>query len=83
MDKGKQRNALRLLKAHLAGDNRPVLAISTGRENEVVISGVGATAKCKGVRGTLKPGDRVMVQVKKLDPEKGSLSVMLVEIQGR
>lgn len=83
MDKDKQREALRLLKTHLAGGNRPVPAISTGRENEVVISGVGATAKCQGVKGSLKPGDRVMVQVKKLDPERGSLSVMLVEKDGR
>jgi len=83
MDKDKQRDALRLLKTHLASGNRPVPAISTGRENEVVISGVGATAKCQGVRGTLRPGDCVMVQVKKLDPERGSLSVMLVENEGR
>jgi hypothetical protein len=83
MDKNGQRDALRLLKAHLAGRNRPVPAISTGRENEVVISGVGAVAKCKGVEGTLKPGDRVMVQVQLLNPEKGSLSVILVQNDGR
>jgi hypothetical protein len=83
MDTDKQRNALRLLKTQLAGGNRPVPAISTGRENEVVISGLGATAKCHGVNGTLKPGDRVIVQVKKLDPERGSLSVVLVEREGR
>lgn len=71
MDTSKQRDALRLLKTQLAGSNRPVAAISTGRENEVVISGVGAAAKCRGVKGTLKPGDRLMVQVTKLDPERG------------
>jgi hypothetical protein len=79
MDKDKQREALWYLKTHLAGRNQPVPAISTGRENEVVISGIGATAKCKGVKGTLKPGDRVMVQIKKVDPERGSLSVVLIE----
>ena len=83
LDKDRQRDALRLLETYLAGDYRPVPAISTGRENEVVISGVGATAKCKGVNGTLKPGERVMVHVKKLDPEKGRLSVALVENEGR
>ena len=82
MDKDKQRDALRLLRTHLASNNRPVPAISTGRENEVVIAGIGATAKCQGVKGTLRPGDRVMVQVNNLDPERGSLSVRLVENQG-
>lgn len=83
MDKDSQRDALRLLKAQLAGRNGPVPAISTGRENEVVITGLGAIAKCKGVEGTLKPGDRLMVKVQKLDPEKGSLSVILVQNNGR
>jgi hypothetical protein len=70
-----------LLKAHLAGrNNGPVVpAISTGRENEVIITGLGAIAKCQGVEGTLKPGDRLMVKVRKLDPEKGRLQVILVQ----
>ena len=83
MDKHQQRDALRLLKMHLSSRDEPVPAISTGRENEVVITGLGAIAKCRGVKGTLKPGDRVMVKVQKLDPERGSLSVKLVQNNGR
>ena len=75
----KQKNALKNLELHLksAGNNKIVPAISTGKANEVVISGVGAIAKCKGVKGTLKPGDQVMVKILKVDAETGSLSVTL------
>jgi hypothetical protein len=52
--------------------------MSTGRENEVTIEGIGAIAKCKGVAGTLKPGAKVNVMVEKLNPEKGILVVTLV-----
>jgi exoribonuclease R len=75
----RQRQALRLLQAQLAGRNRPVPAISSGRHNEVIISGVGAVARCGGIEGTIKPGQRLMVRVKKIDPEKGALSVELVQ----
>lgn len=56
-----------------------VQAMATGRENEVIITGVGAVAKCRGVQGTLSPGERVVVEVMKLNPEEGRLSVKLVE----
>jgi translation initiation factor 2 alpha subunit (eIF-2alpha) len=54
-------------------------ATSTGRNNEVVILGVGAIGLCKGVKGTLKSGDQVLVQVDNIDPEKGLLDVSLVQ----
>lgn len=40
--------------------------------------GVGATARCKRVKGTLKGGEKILVQVEKLDAEKGLLDVSLV-----
>jgi len=55
-------------------------AVSTGKENEVVILGSGLKVKCKGVRGTLHPGDRVLIKITKLDTEKGLLQVHLHEI---
>jgi hypothetical protein len=71
--------SLRALQSHLVGKPFRVLsAVSTGRENEVAIEGIGAIAKCKGVAGTLKPGAKVNVTVDKLNPEKGILVVTLV-----
>mmetsp|Transcript_20167 Transcript_20167/g.36604 ORF Transcript_20167/g.36604 Transcript_20167/m.36604 type:complete len:967 (-) Transcript_20167:1895-4795(-) len=78
-----QREDLQNLAQHLArmgnnGRNAPrVAAISTGRQNEVVILGVGSKAICKGVSGTLKPGEKVMVEVSRLDPKKGLLDIRL------
>ena len=74
-----QVESLRALQSHLLGKPFRVLsAMSTGRENEVTIEGIGAIAKCKGVAGTLKPGAKVNVMVEKLNPEKGILVVTLV-----
>lgn len=75
--KTQQKKALQLLARHLysRGEKCLVSAISTGRQNEVVIKGAGAVAKCDGVEGSLKPGERIFVQVTKLDVEKQILSV--------
>jgi len=81
----RQRDALRSLARHLAtnqsGSNfdeqNVVQALSTGRENEVAILGTGAVAKCRGVKGSLKLGEQVLVKVLKLDPEKGIISIKL------
>ena len=74
-----QKIALETLELHLKGRNsRIVPAVSTGKGNEVVISRVGAVAKCKGVNGTLKPGEQIRVKVTRIDADKGSLSVTLV-----
>jgi hypothetical protein len=77
-----QRKAFMVLQAHMARNkDRPVPAISNGKQNEVVILGVGAIATCKGVEGTLKPGDRVMVRILSLNEYRGTISVVLVETQ--
>jgi hypothetical protein len=75
---GQQRKAIKALKLHLASGKTLVPAIGTGRQNEVVILGVGTVASCKGVRGTLKPGEKVMVKVTKVDEENGKVSAVLV-----
>jgi hypothetical protein len=49
-----------------------VKAISTGRNNEIVLEGVGATTRLKGI-ASLDGGKRIVVEVVKLDPEKGVL----------
>ncbi len=78
-----QVSALHELSRHLAstgGINKKqqVKAISTGHNNHVVVIGVGATARCRGVKGTLKGGEKVLVQVIDINPEKGVLDVKLV-----
>ncbi len=49
-----------------------------GHNNKVVILGAGTTARCKGVRGTLKSGEKLLVQVNKIDPEVEVLDASLV-----
>ena len=78
-------------RAELAGDGdkngsttdssigKIVQAMATGRQNQVIISGVGATAICREVHGTLSPGERVSVQIIKLNPDEGRLVVKLVQ----
>lgn len=71
------------LARHLAStggihNQQQVKAMSSGHNNEVIILGVGATARCKGVKGTLKSGQKVLVQVDKIDPEAGLLDVSIV-----
>ena len=78
-----QVSALHSLARHLSSTGgiqnmRQVKAMSTGRNNEVVIIGAGATARCRGVKGTLKSGEKLLVQVVNIDPEKGVLDVKLV-----
>ena len=74
-----QKGAVQKLKLHLSGDTgRIIPAVSTGKGNEVVIKGVGAIAKVKGMKQPLKPGIEVLVRVLKLDAETGNLSVNLV-----
>ena len=74
-----QTESLRALQAHLVDRSSHILsALSTGRENEVVIEGIGAIAKCQGLKGSLKPGEKVSVTVNKLNAEKGVLIVTFV-----
>ena len=79
-----EQKALQRLESHLAriasdsgSKKQAVRALSTGRENEVMLEGIGLTVKCAGVDGTLKPGEKVLVHIVKLDSEKGQLRVKL------
>jgi hypothetical protein len=71
--------ALRSLQRHMRENSGPVPAMSTGKQNEVVVLGVGAIASCKGIRGTLQPGKKIMVQIQKIDEASGRISAVLVE----
>jgi len=76
-----QISALHKLNRHLmstGGINNQyqVNAISTGRNNEIVIEGVGATARLKGVENMVG-GEKLLVEVMEIDPEKGLLNVRL------
>lgn len=84
-DRRRQVSALYNLVRHLEStggiqNRRQVKAVSTGRNNEVVILGVGATGLCKSVKGALKSGDMLLVQVDRIDPEMGLLEVSLVSV---
>jgi hypothetical protein len=71
--------ALRSLQRHLRENSGPVPAMSTGNQNEVVVLGVGAVASCKGIRGTLQPGKKIMVRIQNIDEASGRISAVLVE----
>ena len=68
---------LQSLQMHLQeNNNRPIPAMSTGKQSEVVILGVGVVASCKGIKGTLKPGEKVMVKIEKIDKINGRVSAI-------
>lgn len=76
----KKKKSLRALASHFASNNignneRFVPALSTGYNNQVVLSGIGLVVQCKGVKGTLKTGQRVIVKVTKLDEKLGLVEV--------
>jgi hypothetical protein len=73
-----QRQALRALQVHLANHKGPVPAMGTGKQNQVAILGIGAIADCQGIKGSLKPGEKVMVQVLHMDEQRGTISAVLV-----
>lgn len=75
----KQQQAARALLYQLSqgGSDQEFQAMSTGRQSEVVILGFGAVASCRGINGTLKPGEKVMVSIRQVDPTTGKVSVML------
>ena len=78
----RQQKACRALKIHISGRaSKPIAAISTGNPGEVVIIGVGAVASCRGIKGTLKAGDRIMVRIRELNVDLGTVSVSLAENQ--
>jgi hypothetical protein len=55
------------------------LAMSTGKQSEVVILGVGAIASCRGIQGTLKPGEKVTVRILNVDPSTGQVKASLLK----
>jgi len=60
------------------GKRRVVEAVGTGRGNEVVLTGIGLVTKCKGVKGSLSSGSRVLVEVTALDAKQGLLEIKLI-----
>jgi exoribonuclease R len=76
-----RKKALRRLESHFtsldAGRQRIIPALTTGVNNQVIISGIGLRVTCKGVNGTLKSGERVKVIVTKLDSKTGTIEVKL------
>lgn len=75
---------LERLEGHLARlDGREkarlVRAISTGRQNEVVLEGIGVSLQCTGVDGSLSPGEHILVEIIEIDPSKGVLKIKLSE----
>lgn len=54
-----------------------VTAIGTGRGNEISIQ--GAVGKCQGMRGSLKPGQKISVRIRTLNVDKGILKVELAK----
>jgi len=80
----KKNKALRTIASHFASKGvddkqRIVPALSTGNNNEVVLSGIGLFARCGGVQGTLKSGERVRVKITQVDVNKGVIKVELVK----
>ncbi|KAL7434763.1 hypothetical protein ACHAXM_007571 [Skeletonema potamos] len=74
----KQRGALHKIARHISSTGaRTLKAISTGHNNEVVILGTGAVARCRGVKGTLKGGQKLLIEVITIDAERGLLDVSL------
>ena len=61
---------------YIKDNDGPVPAMSTGKGNEVVILGIGATASCQGMRGTLGPGKEMFVEVQSIDERSGKVSVV-------
>jgi hypothetical protein len=74
-----QQKAARALRFQMADNNNPLPAMSTGKQSEVVVIGVGAIATCKGIKGTLKPGEKIMVKIRNIDEATGKVSAVLVD----
>lgn len=78
-----KKKALRALETHFASvgssESRITSALSTGLQNEVIILGVGLRVICKGVKGTLKSGERVRVKITKLDSKSDTIEIELMQ----
>ncbi len=80
---GKRERALQMLERHLSATGnskeRIIPALSTGKQNEVVLSGLGLVVKCMGVKGSLRSGQRVLVEVTELNAKRGIIQVNLIK----
>ncbi|KAL7458721.1 hypothetical protein ACHAWC_010357 [Mediolabrus comicus] len=73
-----QRGALHKVARHITSTGATSLkALASGHNNEVIILGTGAIARCRGVKGSLKVGQKLLVEVVAIDPERGLLDVSL------
>jgi hypothetical protein len=80
----KQLQAARALKHVLSTSPNPTTfpAVSTGKDSEVVILEVGAIAFCEGIRGTLRPGEKILVSIRDIDPSSGRIRAACVDATG-
>lgn len=77
-----QHEAVRMLKIQIKNlqEKRPLLpAMSTGKGSEVLLMGVGAVARCRGIKGTLPPGTEVQVRIERIDEQNGTILTILEE----
>jgi exoribonuclease R len=73
-------NNLQLLERHWREQrSAKVPAMGTGKQNEVIIMGLGVVASCKGIEGTLRPGQKVKVQIQNMDLKTGRVSTILMK----
>ncbi|KAL3935679.1 MAG: hypothetical protein SGBAC_008847 [Bacillariaceae sp.] len=78
-DAGSQGNSLQVLQSlsmYIKDNDGPVPAMSTGKGNEVVILGIGATASCHSIQGSLGPGKEILVEIQSIDERSGKVSVV-------
>lgn len=78
-DSGSEGNTLQVLQSlsmYIRDSDGPVPAMSTGKGNEVIILGIGATALCQGMQGTFGPGKELWVEVRSIDERTGKVSVV-------
>jgi len=54
-------------------------AMSTGKNSEVVLLNVGGIAICEGIRGTLKPGEKIIVSIRDIDLRSGKIIASIVD----
>lgn len=81
-DAAQQQSAIRMLKMKMKTINSgAVPAMTTGKGNEVLIMGAGALATCRGMRGTLRPGEEIMVKIEHIDDQNGKIFAVLDESQ--
>ncbi|CAJ1934031.1 unnamed protein product [Cylindrotheca closterium] len=71
--KGNTLQVLQSLSMYIKDNDGPVPAISTGKGNEVVILGTGATASCQGIQGSIGPGNEILVEVQSIDERSGEV----------